>query len=419
MDKMKTEDRMKTKLLIVFALIFVSEDVLIFSTNSDRKLFWVKLCFLCILEVVLLIQSLRNHFGFSRKSIILGMVFLANVFLTMYICGDFDNREVYTLLLVLLALNIVSHIDKAEFMECYIRCMKFLAIFSLVEFAVFLFAYDFTLLAPQVTNNNGLQFSNWIFTISLNKTGYYAPPYRNWGIYREPGAYMCFLNLALMLELFGKEQVNIKNVLIFIITILSTLSTGGYVILAIIILTYLIEMNVLTKKGIKVLVGGIIILSVGVLIMQGMDIPLYKWVFAKLNSANGSTTDRIGSIFSGVALFLKSPIWGNGWLGMAENSGTIQSILSTKHNTNSPLIFFAVYGVLYGAIMLVGSRKFFSMGKRKNTEFLCFFAWMLALSNENLTLNITLYLVAFYGLLGDSKNQLFATRNEKLPCRYL
>lgn len=66
----------------------------------------------------------------------------------------------------------------------------------------------------------------------------YSP--RNCGPFWEPGAYQGFLNLSLFFELTMKQDRNsmwLIRILILIITIITTISTGGYIVLFV-ILTY-------------------------------------------------------------------------------------------------------------------------------------------------------------------------------------
>ena len=390
-------------LMLVFLLIYISEDVLVFGTNSNRAFFVIKAAFvsaaLCLLLLLDLIKGKKYH----TSSIVTVILLAINLVSTCVFWSETDNRNVYTFVLMLLSVVVVNRVSKSEFILIYTKIMKFLAIFSLVQYALFLLAYPITLFAPQTVNNNGLQFSNWIFTVSLNKEFYYIMPYRNWGIYREPGVYIVFLVLALMLETFCMPNPKKRDIVVYSITIITTFSTAGYIVLAIVLLTYIIQSIGDRRKKVWGLLGIVAAILLTVLCVEIFDIPVYNWVFKKLNFSGGSTGSRVGAVLSNIALFVKSPFLGTGWIGMAENSATIQTIVVTHHNTNTLLIYFAVYGVVYGCAMLWGSIRFFITLKPGIIGLLMALCWILALSNENLTLNNVIYLVSFYGLVYGAK----------------
>lgn len=391
--------KQRINLLLVFLLIYISEDTLLFGTNRDRRFFYIKIVFVVGLACVLFLADLFQKKRYYKSVLVLALVLAFNLVCTCLFWGETDNRNAYMLALLLLSVAVVNRMEKAEFIRHYTGIMKFLALFSVGQYALFLLAYPVTLLAPQMFNINGYRFSNWIFTVSLNKEHYYIMPYRNWGIYREPGVYMGFLVLALMLEAFCKPKPKMLDIGILVAAIVTTFSTAGYFILVPLLLTYLLQSGIDGKKKFMGILGIAAVLAAALICINAFEIPVYNWLFKKINVDGGSGDSRFGSVLSNLALFAKSPLLGNGWLGMAENSATIQNVITTHHNTNTLLMYFAIYGVVFGSVMLWGSIRFFTGLRRGVAGWLMALCWILALSNENLTLNNIVCLVAFYGLV--------------------
>ena len=398
--------RTKYKFLFMFVLVYISEDVLIFATNRNRLLFWVKLAVLASATVALLVWDFYKGCSYRSSGILPTALMCLNVVVTLGLLTELDNRHVYTLMLLVLSLIIVHKLTEEEFVEFFSNIMVFLAIFSLIQYVIFLIAYPVAKLAPTVTNINGYRFSNWLFSVSMFKEDYDIMPYRNWGIYREPGVYVIFLALALIFELFFREKPRLFRVLILLLTTFTTFSTAGYIIAIIIMVLHTLQIKASIWKKVAGLVGLVVAAVLLSLILELCNVPIYHWVFEKLKREGGSAGSRVGSILSNLMLFARSPLIGNGWVGMAENSATIQSVVKAGHNTNTLLIYYSVYGILFGSTMLFGSMRFFLLRKRGVVGVLLAIVWVIALSNANLTLNITVYLIAFYGFVKEKENLL-------------
>ena len=109
---------------------------------------------------------------------------------------------------------------------------------------------------PTIVNSVNNIFYNFGIAFVL-KSEYYI---RNFSFFREPGVYQTFIVLALVFLLFCKnlEENKIKKIgssLLFIITIVSTFSTTGIVILTM-ILTMRISNNYLQKGLSNPLISG-------------------------------------------------------------------------------------------------------------------------------------------------------------------
>lgn len=383
--------------VLMFLLMFLSEDVMIFSTNMDRRYFWFRNIAVMIITLWLLYTYLRNNRMISRNVVLAASLLILNVILTMSVNQDIDNRFIYNIVIIVLAAMVVSRLTVDEFISSYCNCMKVFAIASLIEYAIFLIAYPITTLAPQVVNLSGARFSNWFLTISLNKEFYFVMPYRNWGIYREPGVYMCFLILALIFEMFLMKKKR-SNILLFFATLVTTFSTGGFIVGALLLLIYV--MVSIDKAHINVrrmFVSTILITLVAYFLFKYWDNIDY-WVFGKLNQNGGSADARFGAVLSNLALFIRKPLLGHGWVNMANQFSSMQTLINTDHNTNTLLLLLSVYGIVTGILMIGGTVLFFYHKRRGVIGIALAVCWILAISNENLSLNVVIYTLAMYGM---------------------
>lgn len=146
----------------------------------------------------------------------------------------------------ILCILICMLINATQFINKYNKIMYFLAITSIIMYMIPIFLPKFNSLFPIIQDYAGSKFNN---------AGIYCYPtyivkhyYRNQSIFWECGAFQAFLNIALFLELYVKKDINRKHVFIYIITILTTKSTTGYIILMLLIFTKIIQMIKLDKK---------------------------------------------------------------------------------------------------------------------------------------------------------------------------
>ena len=227
--------------------------------------------------------------------------------------------------------------------------------------------------------------------------------FRNTGIFREPGMYMVYLNIGVLFQYFFYKEINKKYLLIFVISLLTTLSTGGFIVFSLLSLIYLLKNNKV-KNAIQ-FIFFFIILCVGIL----TNYELFQSTFAKFDSSSneyGSTIARISSVTVPFAIFLDSPFFGVG-LSDFKNYYEIYSrnILgySVKADGQSTNTFFnslGTYGFCF--FMLLSTLVYrFSTLFSKNTPlkigiFICL---ILMFSNEDMRYSLLFSVLLFYGLI--------------------
>jgi len=166
-------------------------------------------------------------------------------------------------------------LDKKNFLNRYVDCIAILALVSLGGWIL-------QLCAPTILNNIVPTQQNL-----FNKSGTYTTTYhgllfyvysltdsRNCGIYTEPGRYQSILHGALFILLLCPKYLNksrrrmLFDVVIVILAIVSTQSTTGYLMLAIIMIGFVFTNKRQFNSSIKKCITGLVVLVTSLLIFD-------------------------------------------------------------------------------------------------------------------------------------------------------
>ena len=224
---------------------------------------------------------------------------------------------------------------------------------------------------------------------------------RLFGPFREPGVFQMFLIMGLMTHWLQSNIIKGLRISIYIVAILLTFSTTGYIALAILIVGCRLSRS---NNGLKGNILYILILFVFLAIYLYTDVLSAEGqVFGKLNEENASTVARFGSIMGNLHIFSSSPFFGVGILSVDELfdhyiSGNYSFF--TASNTNTILIQFSTFGLFFGLLWSYGFCRFWSYLSSKLLPSILFVVLGIVLfSGENLTENILTYIIIGYGLL--------------------
>lgn len=296
-------------------------------------------------------------------------------------------------------LIIVSRYGFNEFANSFVEVMLFLSVISLIGYVAFLVIIPLRSMFV-VKNTANLLYSNLVLYVS-------SPEHihRNWGMFWEPGAYQTFLNLALLFEI-RRRDAKVKNICVFIITILTTYSTTGYIGLVINFVILLLKRK--KPTSIKKLIIAVLLLSVPAVIFAwdalfGRTIYTGELsVFGKLkqlaNYSDAGYITSVGvryySVFGVLQAFLERPLFGFGYQGLVERMYPYTYGMNTCTFVN----WFATYGIIYGVIMLLGvfnlSKK---LSDRLSVQLLAFGVFFIVTASENYVNNPFFAVLAMYG----------------------
>lgn len=396
--------------IILFAVIYFSKDTLLFGTNADPV--FEMILYASMPAIMLWVFFL----GYSRRSVITNSACIAAVaycglvLLTMlvtdYVGGN--PKYIYECLMVFLAFFVCTVIPAAEFKRHFVNIVSFLALVSLVVFALRYLVPGIVSMFPTVVNTNGYRYANLWLAVIPHDVAYVT--FRNYGIFREPGTYQGFLNLALLFYFDDTACHRFWKACVLLAALVVTFSTAGYLICAAIILLSVFQRKIrLRARTVLIAIGG---LTAAVLLIRNGIIEFDTAILKKLTISNSSTNSRLGSVLVDAYIGMHSPIWGNGFEYVEQNFGIIaRDVFSLwgMSNTNTVLKIFAVHGIIVMGLFLAGVIGFCRkhVGRREWIGYALILA--LILSNEDMIFNTCVYIIMMYGY---TNRQSVADENE-------
>lgn len=380
--------------IAIFLLIYSSKDSCFFGVNNIGMIKNIGYVITFISALYLIFKAGLSTIFTTTGKYLRPLILL--VLLTLLVNMDFSIKFFYEILLFLSCGAIACLVPFKQFKLLYSDILVVLAISSLVVYALNIAAPQTLYLFPIHHNEMMYPFRFCVISVVTN------PEYgidRNFGIFREPGVYIVYLCLAILFELFS-EKVNFKRVVLFIITILSTFSTAGFLVAGFIFAAFLFfSKNASTKQRVG-FAGIVAVLFIVILLNNGSDL-IYNNVFGKLFYENDSTASRTGSIYTNLNMWLQNIgtiIWGNGYTFVEnEFSHFVEVVRGGANNTNTIFKMLAVHGVIYTTIIYALTYKFCRTYFKSISIFAIIALFMLQ-SNEDLIVSFHTYLLPFYAI---------------------
>ena len=383
----------------IFLILFVSDDTVMFGTNSNSVFVLLKYAFILFTFVYFYIKANKNKIGKSPLQWLIVMSIL--ILLSALYSGDFSFGYVYKIMLLCIGLFYTRVVGLYTFMKSFVEVLYFLCLYSIFFHVIGIINHSFIELFPTIVNSTDGVFYNMLFTTWAD----FGDKARLFGPFREPGVYQMFINLALLFHLVSTKNLNYKKILTFIVAIILTMSTTGYIVMAFVLL-FIFTLDA-KEKGIKksqlLLIEGIVVIgAVGLYLFTDL-LSAEGAIFDKLgNSQRTTTAARMGSIICNYQIFKTSPIFGVGLqelMRLFPNYCIQYFGVDTEHNTNVLLIQFATHGLLYGAIWTYLMVRFFVFLSRSIIgKYLLVLAFLALCCGENLSWSIILYILLFYGV---------------------
>ena len=399
---------------LIIVLILVSSDTFFWGTNGidffravprygaiivclllfvKPKVIKLDLRYICILSLLLIPYILSCFFRECSTSMF--VIYLAYIFVGYFVA---------------------TRISFDTFSRVFEKTIYFICCFSIVIELIAYIIPSISHIFPIVTNTADHQIVNFVFSgIELNNFG--SVFLRNHGIFWEPGVFQIYINFALIIYLFYQKKFSIKKVLIYSLSIFITFSTAGYIVYAVIMLSYFLNskdfssINKTYRRLFVFLFSAVLLI---VLLSETSGI-LYDKLFSKFDMQNGSFLARFNSIVSDFYMVKSSP-----WIGVG--MGNInkltefyaRQVLGVYADSNSNGVFyqFAAYGLIFGFTYLfglIGIFKRFNISRFTKICLCC--AFLLMFFGERLESWFP-YVFMFYGYTSifDRKNE--GLRNE-------
>lgn len=378
--------------LIVSIIFFVSNDSLSMRLFGENSYFIVQVIYF-LLVVKLLFVAVNTE---TKRNMYFLIAMFYIIFLTMFLCQDFILGYGIQMISFLTGFMIVRRVPFGKFTSAFNKVLFYVALLSLILFTLFLVYPHLMSYLPKQLNANDLDYINIFFYI------HYLDMFRNTGVFREPGLYMIYLNMGLIFELFLTKKPNVKYIIVFVFAILTTLSTAGYIVLALIIIPYVFK-----SKSVKAIFA-VTALSTVVIAFMINNYELFEQTLTKFSSEGGASSkevSRVSSIIIPLYMFADSPFLGVGLTEFVDlYTSTSKEIFhqiefTTAHSTNTILNAMVTYGLIYASIIMFGIYKFAKLISNYWYVVLFIFVILLMLlSNEDIRYSLLFSAMLFYGL---------------------
>jgi hypothetical protein len=367
--------------------------------EEDTRLngyFWLYLIVLAVLQVS---QSLTYH------------LFPLNTFLGEYL------RIAFTVL----AIRIIGR----SFFDQFVRFVYVFAVISLF------FYFPCVLIKPiaHFLMDHVAKYTQCPFHRAFSGQ-FYEDPYnliifnlaqitynRNSGFYWEPGTQGGFLCLALFINIFyRKEKLTSRMNVIFMVTILTTLSTTTYLALFFVVVAYL--KNFIIRRPIISLFLLIAVATVAFLAFTRLDFMSSKidQQIAKSGSRNAGES-RFSSLLADVRAWEEQPLIGTGRNAEMRFGKNVNNIDIRKlHRNNGIGVLLSTYGIFYFSLFFyLNWRSYYLLfGSRVNAWLLLTLLLIIGFSEDYYFKAFFIGLTLYCGITMASVNQPATVRPRKM-----
>lgn len=295
---------------------------------------------------------------------------------------------------------VAESIERERFIRKYINIILFLSAMSVIFW--FLAQFGVEVGAKVIDPGNGNLYRMnplYIYRDFSKGTVAYGMNARNFGIFWEGGAFQAFVNLGLffLIRNKGNETTTafLMKACVLVVTIVSTFSTMGYLLLIINLLVYMHSYT--GKNSKKRFIFFIVLIFVAIFILST---PAVVNKFSSDSDSYISFIIRLNDNINGLKIMFMSPI-----LGWGYNSLKYMEILRSYGiygNSSGLLIVAQQFGIFYFIWYTYRQCKNFTTYLNKTSiwgNMLCFLFLILIFASENLNQN-QLFMLFAYEIVG-------------------
>lgn len=390
-------NRESKAIIATFSIIFLYSSYTVTNNivSSATTIFlWIVLFFMLLFMIKRL----------NRNVFVLGMALSLFTFITHSLNDDIGKHFTVYVFSIVVSIAYVSAFRFDEFRDSYIKIMYVIAVVSLIGFSACLIVPEIGTVFS-VRSPNGIDYTYWVIFVNKIASIHSATP-RNYGMFWEPGAYQTFLNLALLLEIL-KGKSNKRHILAFILAALTTVSTTGYLALAVIMTLAIVRKKISDPKTRNMLIG----MSCFLLLFVIVSPDLRNAVFGKVSNfilneeylserrSGSSAAVRFFSVIKPLEVFLEKPFFGMGYKGVVEKTWDYLYGMPTCTFIN----WLAMYGLFYGMIMVGGFIRFAEKISHHDriASILSFICLFVITMSENYVNVPVFFILVFYGISSD------------------
>lgn len=300
----------------------------------------------CLLLAIAVLPLLVFYKSSSTKSSIVLLLY-TTLIIVLNVFRDFAFRDYILFILpILVGYLVATRLPIEQCIKTFCNIILFLAVYSLVFYVPCAILPSLANILPVVGQfqDTSAFIHNAIFTVIIN--GSQFP--RNFGIAWEPGAFALLLCIAVFCSVFCYEVINKKRILIYSIAIITTFSTMGYIVLALISVSFFMLHG---KSNISLIVISLFIVigALQIPFMQDLTFGKLEGFSIRNGSESETTMARVNAIiYPGIA-FLSNPLAGVGY----SEFGFINKNMCNEVATNTVVNWFAIFGLSLGLPFLL------------------------------------------------------------------
>jgi hypothetical protein len=229
--------------------------------------------------------------------------------------------------------------------------------------------------------------------------------FRNSGPFWEPGAFAIFIIIALIFNLINDKTLWSKKNIVLSITLLTTLSTTGFIAFFVLIMAYYFATGDILKNIILLAT----LLPIGISLYFSLEFLSAK-IEDNIAIADNDKSSRFGSGLADIKDWASSPIIGWGRGAMRYGGRQFTFFTAEQHRNNGLTALLASYGVVIFFVLLYNyyrSLKELCIAKSFNTQFAVFsFVVILLLGfSQTIFQYPFFYSLMFIHLMFTSKNK--------------
>lgn len=316
-------------------------------------------------------------------------------------------------ILILSGAMSLSALLKCDLTRIYVNIIVIIALYSLIIYLVCLNPNIYNYLYYEVATNDSLGVEKAVFsgggrnfiiynfqTNIIQKTVGVA---RNCGPFWEPGMFAVYLIIGLFINIFiaKKNILNISN-LILIGALISTFSTGGFIVALLLFVFYILNKGI-TFFNMAIFIPVAVIIGITVMNLEYVG---DKTMSQMENAEIGDDTSRYGALYTQIKMIETSPVIGG---------EKISDYATSKTLASGTLWPFVVYGIPAGLIfyvsLFIGLVGFCSLNRVSKKVGIELFILIIALSfSQTILLSVFIILLMYSGLM--SKRSILCLKHQ-------
>lgn len=299
--------------------------------------------------VLAFLLSILTKAKISKKIVFITTAIIAVYLLQAWITSTQLVQCVGLILKIIMAmlLLIAFKYDYKDMAKHLHRALSFLMILGVVNFLLVLLVNSWfvTIKIDVVDGNYTTRSLGYLFnTLSVYDFHYFIIP-RNQGPFWEPGIFQGLMNLLIYIILIEQRQ-KISKAIIPSLLVISTFSTTGLILLAILLIIKILRDYTLTKTVVAGLLCSPLILVFSIMMIKNIDEKFHGGGYT-------SSFSRTFDIFAGIKITKSYPITGIGYNAkkyldvVAKEKIQIHNRTESlrRGNTNSIALLFCYFGI--------------------------------------------------------------------------